>query len=343
MINDQHCERIEPRTGLLKLVSIVIPVYNVETLLGRCVGSVVSQTYNNIQIILVDDGSTDSSGQLCDILATDDSRIEVLHTKNGGLSAARNAGMKLVRGEWVLFVDSDDVIGEEHVENLMNAAMPFESAAVVAITGSTQVSFEDEKINNAGKVVTGSSVLSAAEAISISVTEGGLFASHAWGKLYPRELFPLLKYPVGKYFEDQFVTYKVLLQADCIIYENANDYGYTVDRGSSISNASYLHRLDYLEAIRIMREDLKNKLPEVNAAVSARYFATLASSAAIATLSPDCSLFNSIFTELTSVRREALSATGLSIKTQTVYRLSYLGNRIVRHLLTLFSKRICKG
>ena len=341
MMSDQHCEKIKPRAGLFKLVSIVIPVYNVETLLERCVESVLSQTYSNIQIILVDDGSTDSSGQLCDLLATSDSRIEVLHTENGGLSAARNAGMRLVKGEWVLFVDSDDMIGEEHVENLMNAAMTFESAVVVAITGSTQVSSEDEKIKNAGKGVTESSVLSAADAISISVTEGGLFASHAWGKLYPKELFPLLEYPVGKYFEDQFVTYKVLLHADRIIYENANDYGYTVDRGSSISNASHLHRLDYLEAIRIMRDDLKNKLPEVSSAVSARYYATLASSAAIATLSSDHTLFDSIFAELASVRRDALSATGLSIKTQAVYRLSYLGNRIVRHLLTLFTRHLC--
>lgn len=322
------------------IVSIVIPVYNVESLLRRCVNSVLAQTYRNIQVILVDDGSTDSSGKLCDSFAKQDERIETIHTLNGGLSAARNTGMRLVKGEWVAFVDSDDMVGRNHIANLMSAVAPFEGEIAVAVTGSTQISYREPNIMNPDCHSIGYINMDSAEAIAISVTEGELFASHAWGKLYPRKLFSLLEYPVGKYYEDQFVTYKVFLEADCIAYEDANDYGYTVDRGGSISNSSYLHRLDYLEAIRNMRDDLKKKLPKVNEAVSLRYYTTLASSAAIATLSTNPSDFERLYAELVEARRNALSMKDLTVKSRAVYFLSYLGSGATRRLLTTVSERI---
>lgn len=323
------------------LISIVIPVYNVEALLERCVNSVLSQTYDNIQVILVDDGSTDSSGHLCDVLAAEDNRIEVIHTLNGGLSAARNVGMKSVKGEWVAFVDSDDMIGEKHVENLLRAAISLHNKIVVAVTGSSKIGVLDMRVKNVIGGQAEHKELSAPEAIEISVTEGERFASHAWGKLYPKELFSLLEYPVGKYFEDQFVTYKVFLKAEGIVYENANDYGYTIDRNTSISNSSYLHRLDYLEAIRDMRNDLKCVLPEVNKAMNLRFFATLASSAAIATLPSGRQAFAQIYSEIVETRRDALRIKGLPIKVRIVYLLSYFGLGITRLLLTIASNRIC--
>ena len=243
----------------LPLVSIVIPVYNVESLIERCVLSVLNQTYGNLQIVLVDDGSTDTSGSICERLAMKDARVEVIHTTNGGLSAARNAGMKLARGAWVAFVDSDDMIGESHIENLLNAVEKRRGKVVVAVTGSNPVSIADSHIKSAARCPLSFKVLDATEAIAVSVTEKAAFASHAWGKLYPEEVFPLLEYPVGRYFEDQFVTYKIFLAADCIVYEDADDYGYTVDRDASISNSSYLHRLDYLSAISDLCQDFGHK------------------------------------------------------------------------------------
>ena len=105
------------------LISVVVPVYNVEHYLKKCVDSICHQTYRNLEIILVDDGSTDCSGSLCDEFATSDSRIRVIHKSNGGLSDARNAGMELASGEWWMFVDSDDYIAPDTAETLLLAAV----------------------------------------------------------------------------------------------------------------------------------------------------------------------------------------------------------------------------
>jgi raffinose-raffinose alpha-galactotransferase len=104
------------------LVSVIIPVFNVEQYIERCVESVINQEYKNIEIILVDDGSTDQSGMLCDELATKDERIHVIHKKNGGLSSARNSGLEHASGEWVTFIDSDDWVTEDYVSGMYNTA-----------------------------------------------------------------------------------------------------------------------------------------------------------------------------------------------------------------------------
>ena len=106
--------------GGSELISVVVPVYNVERYLGKCLESIVRQTYANIEIVLVDDGSTDSGGQICDFYANKDSRVKVIHKKNGGLSDARNRGIEESKGKYLIFVDSDDVIDETLVEYLYN-------------------------------------------------------------------------------------------------------------------------------------------------------------------------------------------------------------------------------
>ena len=125
------------------LISVVVPVYNVQQFLNKCVISIIKQSYSNLQIILVDDGSTDNSGSQCDKLALQDKRIIVVHKTNGGLSSARNEGMKKVSGEYVTFVDSDDFIGRCFIENLLNAARI--KNAKIAITGLTKISRNDSK------------------------------------------------------------------------------------------------------------------------------------------------------------------------------------------------------
>ena len=136
--------------------------------------------------------------------------------------------------------------------------------------------------------------------------------------------------------------YKIFLAADCIVYEDADDYGYTVDRDASISNSSYLHRLDYLSAIRLMRDDLRRKLPETLDAVSLRYCATLASSVAIATMDSDPEVFGRVYSELVDARHDALSMRKLPFKSRAVYLLSYLGKETTRRSLSSFARRMTK-
>lgn len=321
-----------------KLISVVVPVYNVESLVQRCVQSLIRQTYDRLQIILVDDGSTDLSGAICDRLAQSDSRIEVLHTENGGLSAARNAGMKRVKGDGVVFVDSDDFLGLHHIESLLDAALAHDDKVTVAVTGSVSVSADDLELTGTEASKKILRYLTPAEAITTSLMTGGDFASHAWGKLYPKELFPLLEYPVGRYYEDQFVTYKVFLAADVVVYESSNDYGYTIDRSGSISNSSLLHRLDYLDAIRAMRDALHILCPEAFAPATLRYFVTLASSVVISTMSDDPDDFGNIFTELASVRHNALALHDLPIRSRLVYCFSFCGARFSRSIYSLLAR-----
>ena len=119
------------------LVSVIIPVYNVEAYLERCVRSVLDQSYSHLEILLIDDGSTDNSSSLCDSLALTDSRIIVFHKENGGLSSARNMGLEAANGDYLVYVDSDDLIGSEHIFNLLSAAVGLK--ADMAITGCTHI------------------------------------------------------------------------------------------------------------------------------------------------------------------------------------------------------------
>lgn len=258
------------------LVSVVIPVYNVREYLDTCLESVCGQTYRRMQIILVDDGSTDGCGDACERWALSDARIEVVHSVNSGLSAARNLGMESVEGDYVLFVDSDDMLGPKHVEHLLRTTLGSDNPeATVSVTGFTAVGESAPMEVRNGVENVHASPIETAEAISASVTVGERFAAHAWGKLYPKSLFPLLRYPVGRFYEDQYVTYKVFLGADCIIYEDADDYLYRVGRPGSISVGERARNLDYLDAIRETLLCVRDVCPDSVPSVEARYLGAL--------------------------------------------------------------------
>lgn len=316
------------------LVSVVVPVYNVEEWLDRCVRSILAQTYENLQIVLVDDGSTDRSGDKCEEWASIDSRIEVLHRANGGLSAARNTGMAAVKGDYVLFVDSDDAIGTSHVANLMEAASTANADTVVAVTGSKKVQGVETPV--CGSVPRPSlSELTPEEAVIASVTFGERFAAYAWGKLYPRKLYPLLEYPVGKYYEDQYVTYKVFLAADAVVYENADDYWYTVDRNESISNSARIHQLDYLGGIRETLRNVKEVCPGAVDAVYLRYLVSLGGCLKISASEADHLIYDELFSEAVSNRKDALAMSSLGAKVRGQFLFTYLGKRLSRALFRL--------
>ena len=318
-----------------ELVSVVIPVFNVEGYLRRCIGSVLTQSYHNLQVILVDDGSTDGSGRICDELCANEERVEVLHTANSGLSAARNTGMKLVRGSRVVFVDSDDEIGPNHISTLMRAlSRCTDPETAVVATGFTEVADgSDVSVNTSG--IREAEILTAAQAISESVTLGGRFAAHAWGKLYPKALFNLLQYPVGKFYEDQFVTYKVFLGASEIAYEGANDYLYTMGRPGSISVGSRKRELDYLEAIRVTLLDIQSECPKAIPAVRSRYLGSLIYGLETACLLKDDELTTRLFDEALMNRRSALSDLGLSKGARLKYHALAAGKQVFSFLARL--------
>lgn len=193
------------------MISVIVPVYKVEAYLDRCVQSILDQSYADFELVLVDDGSPDRSGAMCDEWAKKDSRIKVVHKENGGLSDARNAGFTASQGEWVTFVDSDDYIHRETLRVLYEAVIHHGTAVSCGgLMGTTGEPLPDEKMEMS------------------SWTPGDFYIRHAdyaipaYGKLYRRDL--VLPYPVGKLHEDRFVTHKILFACDRIAVVDARLY-----------------------------------------------------------------------------------------------------------------------
>lgn len=239
-------------------ISVVVPVYNVEKCLSRCVNSIIDQTYKDIEIILVNDGSTDKSGKLCEDFAKDDKRIQVVHQKNAGLSAARNTGIEKSTGEYVLFVDSDDWIDKKTIELTLKVAQ--NNNANIVEFGFRSIYEKNTVYSNecSGKVFQAKPV----EAI-LSNLKWDKFKPVPWNKLYARKVVCSAAFPVGKLHEDEFTTYKYYYAAKKICLLDIALYNYDRTRNESITAKFDERNLDaceaFLEKTRFIlaHEDLK--------------------------------------------------------------------------------------
>ena len=224
------------------LISVIVPIYNVEKYLDRCVNSIINQTYKNLEIILVDDGSPDNCPQMCDDYAKKDSRIRVVHKENGGLSDARNAGMKVATGEYVSFIDSDDYVSLDFYETLLQTMIDNDSDIVEC---SVVKFYEDNNFDEYSDdlKVTNYDTLYALDGL---ISESP-FKQHVWNKLYKSSVALDIPYAVGKLNEDEFWTYQVFGKAKKVTRINQTMY-YYFQRGSSIMGNGYnIRRLDALE------------------------------------------------------------------------------------------------
>ena len=227
---------------MYSLISVIVPIYNVEKYLDRCVNSIINQTYKNLEIILVDDGSPDNCPQMCDDYAKKDSRIRVVHKENGGLSDARNAGMKVATGEYVSFIDSDDYVSLDFYETLLQTMIDNDSDIVEC---SVVKFYEDNNFDEYSDdlKVTNYDTLYALDGL---ISESP-FKQHVWNKLYKSSVALDIPYAVGKLNEDEFWTYQVFGKAKKVTRINQTMY-YYFQRGSSIMGNGYnIRRLDALE------------------------------------------------------------------------------------------------
>ncbi len=224
------------------LISVIVPIYNVEKYLFRCVESLINQTYKNLEIILVDDGSPDNCPRLCDEYLKKDNRIKVVHKKNGGLSDARNAGMEIAKGDYISFVDSDDYVSLDFIEELYNTMISENSdiveCDVVKFFGSRFLEkYEDDLIVNNYSTIDGLAAL---------ISEN-TFRQHVWNKLYKTELVSDIYFAVGKLNEDEFWTYQVFGRAKKVTKLNKTMYYYFQREDSIMGDTYNLRRLDALE------------------------------------------------------------------------------------------------
>ena len=227
----------------MALISVIVPIYGVEKYLNKCVESIVCQTYRELEIILVDDGSLDNCGAICDEWAKKDKRIKVVHKENGGLSDARNAGLPIATGELISFIDSDDYIEPTFFETLYNVMQ--QSGADIAECGTRYVSENGEELKIRASQDGEFDTITALKKL---INEQGLYQT-VWNKLYRREVIDGILFAKGKYNEDEFWTYKVFDRAKKIVSVEQSLYNY-LQRGSSIIGVGYnIRRLDGLDAL----------------------------------------------------------------------------------------------
>lgn len=230
------------------LISVVVPVYNVKDYLAKCIESIMNQTYKMLDIILVDDGSTDGSGEICMRYAAKEPRIRYFaKNKNGGLSAARNYGIEKACGDVIAFVDSDDYIEPDMYEK-MAARMEEFSADIVACNFNKV----KNQIPVKGKVRCCETeefrVFAGDEIDGLLYREYGICVA-AWNKLYKKAIFDNIRYPVGKKFEDNFVVHEILSAAKKVVVLEEAYYNYVYREGSIMNGRAYLANLDEIEAV----------------------------------------------------------------------------------------------
>ena len=246
------------------LISVVLPIYKVEKYLEKCVESVIKQTYKNIEIILVDDGSPDNCPNLCDEYMKKDNRIKVIHKQNGGLSDARNAGINIAKGKYITFIDSDDYVDYDYVEFLYKAIK--EANAQMSIA-SHRVIYDSGKIIE--KATNENSVLEPEKVLERILYDEGIDLS-SWGKLYLTSLFNNVKFPKGRLFEDSATTYLLVEQCDKIAIVSESKYNYII-RGESITTANFSpKKMDLITSTTEMTNYIKNKYPDLTRAANRR-------------------------------------------------------------------------
>lgn len=222
-----------------ELISIIVPVYNVEKYLEKCVQTILEQTYKNYELILVDDGSKDGSGLICDEIQKNDNRVKVIHKENGGLSSARNAGIRVARGNFFVFIDSDDTIDATMLERLYAALS--ESKASLAICSYDFVDEKGKLLEKKNEIQDG--VYSSYQMQKLLNSDKYWYYVTAWNKLYKRSLFDDIEFPEGKINEDQFIAHRIVDKADRVVVIKDQLYHY-LKRSNSITATINVKRLD---------------------------------------------------------------------------------------------------
>lgn len=248
------------------LISVILAAYNIAGYVERGVRSVCAQTYRNLEIILVDDGSTDGTGQLCDRLALEDARVRVIHKANGGLADARNAGLAAARGGYIGFVDGDDWIDPDMYERMLGAMR--EQSAEAGICRYRQVYRNHTEDGSRDRAV----LFQGQEALQHYVQETKEYAiqNAVWNKLYKREILAGLSFPAGRWYEDILFTTKALSRVRSCVYLDMACYNYIIDREGSIMNVRINSRTftdqipAYYEKTAFLRELGRQDLADIH-------------------------------------------------------------------------------
>ena len=321
------------------LISVIVPIYNVEFYLRRCVDSILKQTYKNLEIILVDDGSEDSCGTICDAYARNDKRIIVIHKKNGGLSDARNAGLEIIKGKYVTFVDSDDWIEATYVERLYKLLI--ENNADLSSCCFYHID-ENNCLYNS-PATDGKIFIWNRKTALMNMLLGNKLQVSAWGKLFRSLFFTEMgfRFPVGRLFEDIPVTYSILLKANKIIYGNFALYNY-FDRPQSISNMVFTpKRMHSIEHLEMILPEISHQFPDLNEQCAVALFRSAFSIYLIVDEKKENSIHKKKVVDIIKKHRNTVIVSKYSTKNWRIKAMiTYMGLPITKKV---FTRRIVKG
>lgn len=254
------------RNGNKDLVSIVIPVYNVELYLKKCMESIINQTYKNLEIIIVDDGSLDNCPKICDEYSKKDKRIKVIHKENGGLSDARNAGIDIATGKYITFVDSDDYVSHDYVEYMYSLIRKYK--AQIATCETEVINTEKNKLIKPTKFEENIEVFSKKE-LFYNILFAQKVDVSAYSKLYETSLFKDIRYPKGVVYEDTATTYKLIEKCNKIVTGNKKCYYYCLRYGSiSKKDGFNENEYDYIKNTEKMLNYLQEHYPDLEEAIN---------------------------------------------------------------------------
>lgn len=249
------------------LISVIIPVYNVSKYLHSCLNSVINQSYHNLEIILIDDGSTDDSGKIADEYAKKEPRIRVIHQKNAGLSAARNTGLNVMKGEYVTFIDSDDYVSSDYVEYLYSLIVKSNYSVKLSLCSLMNHYEKTGKEINCGN---GSEkIISGKKCIQMMCYQN-LVDTCAYAKLGKKELYDTVRFPEGKLFEDIATSYQLFLQCNQVACGFNPKYYYNIRSNSIVTSGFNSKKLELLEMTDQMAQEVTKHYPDLKSAVLRR-------------------------------------------------------------------------
>lgn len=241
------------------LISVIVPIYKVEKYLEICINSIINQTYKNLEIILIDDGSPDNCPKICDEYAIKDSRVRVIHLENGGAGRARNIGFSISNGEYISFIDSDDFISEyfyEYLINLFNDETDIVECGYISIMGSEKNCFNLDEDNSIVKSY------SIEEAMREHIYDN-IFRQVIWNKLYRRRVVENIKFPENSKIDDEYWTYQAIANCNYLLHSDKIMYAYRQQENSVMHNLSSNDRIKAIEPKVLRANYIKQKLPDL--------------------------------------------------------------------------------
>ena len=247
-------------------ISVIVPIYKVEPYLRRCLDSIINQTYHNLEIILVDDGSPDNCGSICDEYAANDERIIVIHQENSGLSMARNSALDIASGAYIGFVDSDDWIELDMFEYLLTNML--KTDADIGFCGR----IEEYPNRSVGKSWARIEVMERDDALK-NLLEDKILHNGVWDKLWKKELFDGVRFPAGRTFEDMAVTHRPFIKAKRVVLLPEKKYHYLQRQGSILADTSISNRINFYIAAKQRYEEMIKEWPQFQRLLEAQCLA----------------------------------------------------------------------